>query len=138
MSYTSSAPKNILQQKLHDTSRATRDPPDEGPRITYGVISAVNYANGQVKVRRFISDGRIGDEISGSYLPLSTPLSDIHLRFGALREGLVVRVYYRGKLTPKNVVVEVIGGEDHSFLNKTPQENEIKIGAYKIFGPALI
>lgn len=133
MAYSSAAPKNILQQKLHETSRESMLPKDEEDRITYGVISEVNYSNGQVRVRRILSDGKIGNEISNGFLPLSTPLSEIHLLWGALREGLVVRVYYKGKLNPKNVIIEIIGDEDHRFLNKTPLQNEIEIGAYKIF-----
>ena len=130
--YSSSAPKNIFQQKFHDTSRQARNPSDEADRITYGVISAINYNNGQVKVRRILADGRIGDEISGGFLPLATPLAIVHHLFGALREGLVVRIYYKGKLNPKNVIIEVIGEEDHQFISKEPRQNEIKIGAFRI------
>jgi len=133
MSYTSSAPKNILQQKMHDTAKDSRTPPDEADRITYGIISAVNYENSQVKVRKILTDGKIGDEISDGYLPLSTPLSEIYLLWGALREGLVVRVYYKGKLSPKNIIIEVIGDEEHKFLNKEPVQNEINIGPFRIF-----
>lgn len=131
--YSSAAPKNILQQKLHETSRESMLPKDEDDRITYGVISEINYNNGQVRVRKILSDGKIGDEISNGFLPLSTPLSEIHLLWGALREGLVVRIYYKGKLSPKNVIVEIIGDEDHRFLNKAPLQNEIEIGAWKVF-----
>jgi hypothetical protein len=131
--YSSSAPKNILQQKLHETSREARTPSDEADRITYGVISEVNYDNGQVKVRKILADGKIGDKISNGFLPLATPLSVIHHQFGALREGLVVRIYYRGKLNPKNVIIDVIGEEDHQFLSKQPAQNEIAIGPWRIF-----
>lgn len=130
--YSSSAPKNIFQQKLHDTSRQARNPSDEADRITYGIISAVNYNNGQVKVRRILADSKIGDEISGGFLPLATPISVVHHNFGALREGLVVRIYYKGKLSPKNVIIEVIGEEDHKFISKEPQQNEIQVGVWKI------
>jgi hypothetical protein len=133
MTYRSSAPKNEFQQKFKDVSSQSRNPPDEADRITYGVISEVNFNNGQVKVKKLLADGKIGDEISEGFLPLSTPLSEIHLLWGALREGLVVRVYYKGKLTPRNQIIEVIGDEEHSFLNKEPISNEIEIGPYKIF-----
>ena len=133
MAYSSAAPKNILQQKLHETSREGTLPKDEEDRIAYGIISEINYNNGQVRVRRILSDGKIGDEVSNGFLPLSTPLSEIHLLWGALREGLVVRIYYKGKLNPKNVIVEVIGDEDHQFLNKAPLQNEVEIGAWKLF-----
>jgi len=130
--YSSSAPKNVFQQKLAETSRESTMPSDEADRITYGIISEVNYEKGQVKVRKILADGKIGDDISNGFLPLATPLSEIHLLWGQLREGLVVRVYYKGKLSPKNVIVEVIGDEDHKFLNKEPVKNEIEIGAFRI------
>jgi hypothetical protein len=131
--YSSSAPKNVFQQKLAETSRESTTPSDEADRITYGIISEVNYEKGQVKVRKILADGKIGDEISGSFLPLATSLSEIHLLWGQLREGLVVRVYYKGKLNPKNMIIEVIGDEDHKFLTKEPVKNEIETGAWKIF-----
>jgi len=137
MSYSSSAPKNVFQQKLHNTSRESISPKDEADRITYGVISKVNYDIGQVKVKRLLEDGKVGDLISDGFLPLSTPISDIHLRFGALREGLVVRIYYKGKLSPKDVIIEVIGDEDFKFLSKEPVQNEIVIGPHKIFSAGM-
>lgn len=133
MGYNSSAPKNEFQQKFKDTSTQSRNPSDEADRITYGVISEINFNNGQVKVKKLLADGKIGDEMAGGFLPLATPLSEIHLLWGALREGLIVRIYYKGKLAPKNQIVEVIGDETHSFLNKEPISNEIEIGPFKIF-----
>ena len=138
MGYRSSAPKNLFQQKLHETSRESTLPKDEDGHIAYGVISEVNYNSGQVKVRKLLTDGKIGDEISSGFLPLANPLSDIHLRFGALREKLVVRYYYRGNLNPKNVIVEVIGDENFKFMMTAPVQNEINIGAYKIFGASIV
>ena len=132
--FRSGSPKNILQQKLNDTSRETSNPSDEADRIAYGIISAVDFQSGQVKVKKLSADGKVGDEISNKFLPLATPLSEIHLLWGSLREGLVVRIYYRGKLNPKRAIIEVIGDEEHSFLTKEPALNEVNIGPYKIFG----
>jgi hypothetical protein len=136
--YNSSAPKNKLQKALHETNRRASQPPDEQVKITYGVISEVNNKNGQVRVKELLADGKTGKEISGKFLPLTTPLSEIYLLWGALREGLVVRVYSRGKLTQRNAIIEVIGDEDHSFVTKVPYQNEIGIGPYKIFGAAIV
>jgi len=66
-------------------------------------------------------------------MPLTTPISEIHHLWGALREGLVVRVYWRGKLNPKNAIIEVIGDEDHKFLSKEPQLNELPVGVWRLF-----
>ena len=134
--YQSSAPKNKLQQALHDTGRQAIN--DEQDNISYGIISAVNQENGQVKVKRLLADGKVGGEISRSFLPLATPLSDLFLRFGALREGLVVRIYWKGKLSLRNAIIEVIGDEEHSLLNKVPYKNEIAVGPYRIFGGSMI
>jgi len=131
--YSSSAPKNKLQQSLHETNRKASQPPDEQDRITYGVISAIDEKTSQVKVKKLLADGKIGNEISNGFLPLATPLSEIYLLWGALREGLVVRVYWRGKLAPRNAVIEVIGDEDHSFIKKVPYQNEIGTGPWRIF-----
>jgi len=131
--YSSSSPKNTLQKALHDTSREAGNPSDEADRIIYGVITEVDYERSQVKVKRLLSDGRAGEEIPGGFFPLSTPLFVVHQLFGALREGLIVRIYYRGKLNPKNVIIEIIGDETHTLVNKAPQNNEIEIGPWKIF-----
>jgi len=136
--YNSSAPKNELQQALHETNRQAQQPSDKQDRVTYGIISAVNYDSGQVKVKKLEADGKVGNEISNAFLPLATPLSEIYLLWGALREGLVVRIYWRGKLSPRNAIIEVIGDEDHSFLRKTPYLNEVAVGAYRIFSPGLL
>jgi hypothetical protein len=137
--YSSSSPKNILQQRLHETTREAGDPPDELERISYGVITEVDYETSQVKVRKFLEGGRMGDMVSDGFLPLATPLSEIHLLWGLLREGLVVRVYWRGKLAPKNVLIEVIGDEDHKLLRKAPESNEVQVGPWRLFnGPTIL
>jgi hypothetical protein len=135
--FNSAAPKNKLQKALHETNRLASQPPDDQIKITYGVISEINNKNGQVKVKRLTADGKVGGLISGSFLPLATPFSEIYLLWGALREGLVVRVYSKGKLTQKNAIIEVIGDEGHSFVTKAPYQNEVGIGAYRIFGPGI-
>lgn len=131
--YNSSAPKNNLQQALNKTSKEAKSPVDEQQRINYGVISEVNHDTSQVKVRALRSDGKLGEEISKGFLPLLNPLSQIHLLYGLLREGLVVRIFWRGKLEPQNAVIEVIGDEEHNLLTKSPEPNEITIGPFKIF-----
>lgn len=135
--FNSSSPKTLLQKELDSTAREARNPPDELDRITYGIISKVDYETGQVKVKQLQSDGKIGDEISDVFLPLATPLSEIHLLWGALREGLVVRIYCKGKLRSKDAIIEVIGDEDHSFVRKEPLQNEIEIGPFLIFSGGL-
>lgn len=128
-----SAAKNALEQKLGKTSSEAGQPANDQERIGYGIISEVNHDTSQVKIKLLTADGQQGKELKGGFLPLLTPLSVIHLLYGALREGLVCRLYWKGKLQPRAPLVEVIGDESHSFLVKVPAENKIAIGPYQIF-----
>ena len=133
MSMRSSAPRTKYQQNQDKIAREIGNPSDQQERISYGMISAVNYNSGQVKVKLLTSDGKIGEEIAPGYLPLATPLSEIHLLWGALREGLVVRIYWRGKGNYKDAIIEVIGDEEHRFLTKEPEMNELATGPWTTF-----
>lgn len=133
MGYNTSAAKNAFQQTLHNTNQSTKNPADQSERISYGVISDVNQDTSQVKVRMYKPDGTTGDEISPGYLPILNPLSQIHLNYGLLREGLVVRIFWKGKLEPQTALIEVIGDETLTFLHKTPEQNSIEIGPFRIF-----
>lgn len=132
--YNSPAAKNSFQKLLHNTSRDAGSPSDEGNRISYGVISEVNQDTSQVKVRGYDQDGSLGEEITKGFLPILNPLSQVHMNYGLLREGLVVRIFWRGKLEPQNALIEVIGDEELAFLQKKPEPNEIQVGPFKIFG----
>jgi hypothetical protein len=83
----SSSPRNKFQVNSDKIAREIGTTADDQERISYGIISGVNYNTGQVKVKLLESDGKIGEEISDGYLPLATPLSEIFLLWGALREG---------------------------------------------------
>lgn len=131
--YSTSAPKNALQQTLHNTSREAGNPADEQLRISYGTISEVNQETSQVKVRIYKADGSLGEEITKGFLPIINPLSQIHMNYGLLRDGLVVRIFWKGKLEPQNALIEVIGDEDLAFLQKKPEQNEMQVGPFLIF-----
>ena len=134
MLFGNSAPKNAMHQAVQQTSKSAKEPSDEQDRISYGVISKVNVESSQVKVRLLKDNGKISEEeLTPFYLPLINSLMDIHLRFGMLREGLLVRVFWKGKLKPDNAIIEVIGDEDSDFLKKTPEVNEVTVGSYQIF-----
>lgn len=126
-------PKNALEQKLSKQQSEATQPAHEQDRIGYAVITEVNQDTSQVKIRLLKADGDPGDILDGGFLPLLNSLSDIHMRFGALRKGLVCRIYWRGRLKPKNPVVEIIGDEDHSLLKKKPAPNTIELGPFAIF-----
>jgi hypothetical protein len=132
-----STPKNALEQKLGRTASEAGQPANEQDRIGYGIISEVNQETSQVKIKLLTSDGQPGEELRGGFLPLVTPLNVIHMLFGALREGLVCRIYWKGKLRPKTPLIEVIGDEEHSLLKKKPASNEVEVGPYQIFSGGL-
>lgn len=128
-----SAPRNALEQKFNKTHDEASQPAHEQDRISYAIISEVNEDSCQVRIRLLKADGEPGELLSGGFLPLLNPLDDIHMRFGSLRKGLLCRIYWRGKLKPKNPIVEVIGDEDHSFLKKKPATNKVELGPFAIF-----
>lgn len=125
--------KNALEQRLHKQSNDIGQPANDQERVGYAIISKVNEETSQVKVKLLTSDGVVGEELPGGFLPLMNPLSQIHHSFGALREGLVCRIWWKGKLRPKTPLVEVIGDEEHSFLKKAAAQNTVDIGPYQIF-----
>ncbi len=130
-----SSSRNLQQDKQASTASKGSQPSDEQDRIRYGIITAVSKTN-LVRVRLLGSKGVAeGDDIvQGSFLPLITPLTLIHLLWGTLRKGLICRIFWRGKMDPNSTtVVEVIADETHNFLAKEEQSNEIATIAYKIF-----
>src|SRR5688500_15946082 len=121
------APKDAGQQRRSDTGTLSRQPASEQDRVRYGVITAVNDDN-LVKVKLLSDAGNpIGEDIvSGSYLPLMNPLSQVFLLWGSLRKGLFCRVFWRGKQEPNaSTLVEIIADEEHNFLKKEPESNEV-------------
>ncbi len=127
------SPKNALEQRLTKTHNEATQPAHEQDRTSFAIITEVNQSTSQVKIRLLKADGEPGEVLNGGFLPLINPLGDIHLRFGMLRKGLLCRISWRGRLKPKNPIVEVIGDEDHSFLKKKPAANAVELGPYAIF-----
>lgn len=138
--YRNSAPKNSFQSSLQKTSSAAVQPVEEQDRISYGIVLDVNEKS-RVKVKMFRSNSQGGDLIiaGGSHLPVLQPLSVIHMLYGPLRKGLVVRLFWKGKLEPKgNVIIEVIGNEDHQLATKELEVPALDQQPYKIFSGGTI
>lgn len=132
--FRTSAPKNKFHQALNNTSREAANPVDEQDRISWGIITEVKPENSQVKVRLFSRDGELEPEIlDGAFLPIINSLEHVHMLYGQLRKGLYVRVYWRGKLTPRQCIVEVVGDEDTNLFKKDPQVNDAETRPYKLF-----
>jgi hypothetical protein len=137
MNNQSSAPKNALQQGFTSLNNIASQPPDDIERISYGVIAEVHEESYQVKVNFLKADKTLGEAISDGFLPLLNSLSQIHLLYGALRPGLLVRIYWRGKIKPNTAIIEVIGDEDSSFLQKEIEVNEIETGPWMLLSGGL-
>jgi hypothetical protein len=131
------APKNLLQQGLSDLANQVGQPTNENERISYGVIAEVNDETSQVKVRFLTADKTLGELVSDGFLPLLNPLQQIFSNYGGLREGLLVRIFWRGKIKPTTAIIEVIGDEDSSFLQKEFTENDIEVGPHWILSGGL-
>lgn len=134
---SNSAPKNNLQQTIGKIKQEIGQPSNDIERISYGVITEVEPESSQVKVRFLKEDGVAGEMVSESFLPLINSLNAIQMLYGALRPGLLVRIFWRGKIKPRTAIVEVIADEGSSFLKKQPQDNEIETGPYKFLSGGL-
>jgi hypothetical protein len=143
----SKSAKNALQQKVNSVETTALRPDQIGDHIAYGIITDVSPSY-QVKVSLLGDNGSIvpgGNIMGGSFIPLMNPLEDVFLRFGDLREGMTVRIHWRGTMNHnihpqaiKWAVVEVVSSEDHSFLNKPKEENTIAMYPHKIFSGGLL
>jgi hypothetical protein len=132
--YQSTAPRNSIEQKMGHIASEASQPSYVQERISYGVITEVNTDTSQVKVTLLLDDGSTGEQVGNGYLPLIQPLDVVYLNFGSLRNGLRVRVYWRGRQYPPQAgLVEVVGDENYNFLAKEPQTPEVEIGPFKIF-----
>lgn len=129
---SNTAPKNSLEQRLHKSSQEAGQPVNEQDRIGYAIIEEVKVQSSQVKIRLLKADGDPGEVLPG-YHPLLNPIDDLQNRFGALRKGMVCRIFWKGKLRPKNPIVEVIGPEGHTFLTKKAFPNKVDTGPHAIF-----
>ena len=123
-------PKNLLQQQFRTLNNDVGQPPDDVERISYGIITEVDLETSQVKVNFLKDDKTQGEPVSKDFLPLINSLNQVSSLFGGLRKGLLVRIYWRGKLRPKTALIEIIGDEDSSFLKKDFETNEIETGPW--------
>jgi hypothetical protein len=131
------APKNLFQQQSNKTANEVGQPPDDIERISYGIVTEVDPQSSQVKVRFLTADKTPGELVSEGFLPILNSLSQIFILYGSLRPGLLVRIFWRGKIKPKTAIIEVIGDEDSSFLAKDFDTNEVNVGPWFIFSGSL-
>jgi hypothetical protein len=123
--------RDALQQTMKQADRKSEEPSDRQDRITYGVIVGIKKKTGQVQVREFGTKKKLVAD--GAFLPVATQQSELFMLWGELRKGLVCRIHWRGKLTQRGPIVEVIGDEESNFLEQPERDNEIETPPYKIF-----
>lgn len=130
--------RNTFERKFQNITNEAMQPSTSGERISYGVITEVDVNTSQVKVILLKDDGTAGEKVGNGFLPLLTSLDEIYLKFGILRPGLRVRLFWKGRIYPPQTgIVEVIGDESYNFLKKQPAKPEIEIGCYRLFSGGL-
>ena len=135
---------NVVQKTFDSQNQRAGEPKDEQLRISYGVIAEVNEDNSTVRIDIFDRSGkktRVGSDNDkrqgGAFLPVIQSLMTINNLFGALRKGLIVRLYWRGKHFPgAESLVEIIS--DNTALEftsgrKKPRSNELATQPWEIF-----
>lgn len=125
-------------QKNSD-AQGGREANHEQQRISYGYITEVNRKNYKVRVKLHAPGTRAHEILvaGGMWLPISQPLSFIHMHFGMLRKGLCVRIWWRGgqNYPGRESIIEVVHHSLAEFMSgERPQErNEMDTMAWKIF-----
>lgn len=136
----SSAPRNVREHNENKQANKASWPVLDQQRIRYGIITAVNKDTSQVKIKLFTNNDS-DDIYINNYNPIINSLNQIHASYGALREGLLIRFFYRGKEDPLPVtrgLVEVIGDEEPEFLKKEGRSNVISTGPFKLMSGGLL
>lgn len=125
--YRSSAPKSVGQDVISRQQTQMRNPPIEGDRFAYGVITEINDQN-QVKVQLYNRRDANDNELlvlGGKFIPLATQQSDILLKYGRLRKGLQVLVHWRGQQRATWAIAHIIGDEELNILEEESQSDDI-------------
>jgi len=135
---------NPVQKTFDQSMQRGGEPKDEQVRISYGVVADVDEDKSTVRVDIFDRGGnriRIGagpdQQGEGALLPILQPITVIHQLYGALRKGLIVRIYWRGKHIPgRESVVEVISDAGEAIFGtgrKKTRSNELATQVHEIF-----
>ena len=131
------APRTVLSQNIHRAQEAASKPTIGELQVSYGKVYEV-HADGD-QVRPLLFDGEWSTTPYEFFLPLITPLSEVHLKWGSLRKGLTIRIWHHGPLSKVNGLVEIIGEEgDWDFLTKEKKANILNTGPYKLITGGLL
>jgi len=135
---------NRIQSGFDKTNQKAGDPVDDQQRWSFGIIADVNEENSRIRVDFFERKGKkvrlgagVDGEGDGAFIPILQDITDIHQRFGRLRKGLLVKVYWKGKHFPtSDSVAEVISDSPEAIFasgRKEPRSNEVSTSSWRIF-----
>lgn len=127
-------PRSGLQSSVSTAHKKAEEPGSREDRVSYGIIEDVKEEGQQVKVMDMATGKTIA---KGAYVPVLNDLEDVFLRWGQIRKGMKVRIFWRGRHGARKPLIEIIGAEDVNFLIKDFRENEIPTKAYKLMGGGL-
>ena len=135
---------NAVSKTFKDNATTGSNPVDEQIRISFGTIAEVDDETNRVKVdvvgrggeKQRVGSGHDGTK-EGIWVPIIQPLEIIHSLYGALRKGLLVRVFWRGKDTPGiEAVAEVFSNvtmEEFRAGSQEARSNELATSPHNIF-----
>ena len=128
--HRSTSPSTVSQEKDRHISQAVQRPAHKSVRRQKGKVLYVHPSVPQVKI--LLDSGRMAK--GGGWIPVMNPPSDIALRFGTLRQGLLAIISHTSDLE-KDAYAEIIG-EENNILGNTPHQiNQVGTGLYEIFTP---
>lgn len=127
------SPSNLYEMRHRKEEVEVTQNIDKALHLEFGHIVKINDQH-QVQVR-LVNGTLLGEEMGNVYYPLLNPIDDVELRWGPLRPGLFVRVWWRGE-NLINALIEVLGNENFNPLEQKPTI-EPQVGVYKILSPGL-
>ncbi|MAG40063.1 hypothetical protein CMI41_03785 [Candidatus Pacearchaeota archaeon] len=86
--------------------------------IEYGIIDKINLMTSQVSLKylngKEFKTTRRNGKVEQEYYTVATPMTEINMKYGALRKGLKVRIHWVGENEPEgHVIVEVLSNNEN-------------------------
>ena len=130
----STGASNRLQLKMGDQA-ARSEKESNVAKMGFGVVIEVDVKTQRVRAE-FLGTG---DPIySGNWLVLDNDPAEIINRWGKLRSGMIVRVFWKGRSEGRWAIGTIIGDETFSMFEKKPKSNELATGPFKVTGGGLM
>jgi len=104
-------------------------------RWAYGYVLKVSPGN-QVQIMSLETDTRKGFLVDGGrWISITNNLLDVAMRWGTLREGMLLRIHWAGESIsrPRRVMAEVIADTFEHILNEESPRTTVNAAPWKIF-----